>query len=212
MLATQVLASGITHLTDARYFAAWEVDYLAFPLGQNGITWDYLNALREWVEGPAIVAELPRDADEATWSAALREQGITLVLLPYPAPAAAPLRAAGIELLLRLDVAGYHSAEDVADLLGEMPAAKTVILNFEAGGITWADLTAGHPFGLTDLEQLLQKRPCLLRIDLGGQDPKAIKAAYSLTGFAVRGSSEEKVGYKSFDDLDDLFEGLEVFD
>jgi phosphoribosylanthranilate isomerase len=42
--------------------------------------------------------------------------------------------------------------------------------------------------------------------------PKAVNAAYSIAGFAVRGSSEEKVGYKSFDDLDGLFEGLEVFD
>ncbi|MEO0734260.1 MAG: hypothetical protein AAFZ52_15600 [Bacteroidota bacterium] len=90
MLATPVLASGITHLTDARYFAAWEVDYLAFPLGgDDGITWDYLNALREWVEGPAIVAELPADADGATWATALREQSLTLALLPYPAPAVA---------------------------------------------------------------------------------------------------------------------------
>jgi phosphoribosylanthranilate isomerase len=37
-------------------------------------------------------------------------------------------------------------------------------------------------------------------------------AAHPVAGYAVRGSSEEKVGYKSFDDLDALFEGLEVFE
>lgn len=214
MLATKVLASGITHLTDARYFAAWEVDYLAFPLGgENGITWEYLNALREWVEGPAIVAELPADADGPAWAEQLQAQQISLALLPYAAPAAAALLAKGIGLIAAIGIEGYHGTDEVADALGEAPAeALLTLLNFEQGGITWKDLAAGHPFGLEDLNALLAVRPCLLQIDLGGEDPKMLKEAFPLAGFAVRGSSEEKVGYKSFDDLDDLFEGLEVFE
>ncbi|MEM1357152.1 MAG: hypothetical protein AAGF89_03090 [Bacteroidota bacterium] len=214
MLATKVLASGITHLTDARYFAAWEVDYLAFPLGgENGISWEYLNALREWVEGPTIVAELPEGADGAAWAEELRAQQISLALLPYAAPATAPLLAKGIGLIASIGVEGYHGVEDIADALSEATAeAQFILLNFEQGGITWDDLATGHPFGLAGLDQLLATRPCLLQIDLGGANPKALKEAHHLAGFAVRGSSEEKVGYKSFDDLDDLFEGLEVFE
>jgi len=215
MLATKVLASGITHLTDARYFAAWEVSYLAFPLtGAAGITWEYLNALREWVEGPTIVAELPAGIDAADWARVLQEQKVDHALVPHLAPAAAPqtLHDAGITVLTHLPVAGYQSASDIAEALDEHASVSHVVLDFQHGGITWGDLAAGHPFGLAELETLLQKRSCLLQIDLGGQDPKTIKAAYALTGYAVRGSSEEKVGYKSFDDLDDLFEGLEVFE
>jgi phosphoribosylanthranilate isomerase len=51
-----------------------------------------------------------------------------------------------------------------------------------------------------------------LQITLDVHDPIALKDTHPIYGFAVRGSSEEKVGYKSFDDLDDLFEGLETFD
>lgn len=217
MLATKVLATGITHLTDARYFAAWEVDFLAFPIGDGAgenITWTYLNAMREWVEGPAIVAELGNVADGAAWAAQLTENRVKFALLDHTAPASAQnaLHAAEIGLIAHVKVEGYQDTETVREALEEMPQAEYVLLDFTHGGITWDDLAGGQPFSLTELEELLQKRAVLLQIDLGARDPKAVNAAYSLRGFSVRGSSEEKVGYKSFDDLDGLFEGLEVFE
>lgn len=217
MLATKVLASGITHLTDARYFAAWEVDFLAFPIGEGvaeGISWDYLNALREWVEGPTIVAELGQIEDGAAAAELLREQKISTALITSTAPASAPekMTEAGIDIISHVPVSGHQSMEDVADAIANHPSVAFVILDFEHGGITWNDLVTGHPFGLPDLDALLRSRPCLLQISTDGNDPIALKDAHPVSGFAVRGSSEEKVGYKSFDDLDDLFEGLEVFE
>lgn len=217
MLATKVLASGVTHLTDARYFAAWEVEYLAFPVGEGvteGISWDYFHALREWVEVPAIAAELGTIDDAEAWVAILNEQNVDHALVRHPAPAAAAqtFADAGIKMLLHVPVEGYQTAEDVAEALEEGADAGAIVLDFEQGGITLADLEAGNPFGLPELDTLLKKQPCLLQIGLGKTDPIAFKDAHPLAGYAVRGSSEEKVGYKSFDDLDDLFEGLEVFE
>jgi len=217
MLANKVLAHGITHLTDARYFAAWEVDFLAFPLGEgvkNAIGWDYLNALREWVEGPEIVAEIGEVIDGNDWAKVLTGQKIDIALVTSTAPASASdaLRAAGIRVISYVKVEGYQSAEDVAEAIGEHPMAELVVLNFEHGGITYTDLGSGHPFGLDELSGLLKIRPCLLQISLEGADPQKMAATHPLAGYAVRGSSEEKVGYKSFDDLDGLFEGLEVFE
>jgi phosphoribosylanthranilate isomerase len=217
MLATPVLASGITHLTDARYFAAWEVEYLAFPLGDRvaeAISWDYLNALREWVEGPAIVAELGDIDDGDGWAEILNAQQVDIALLSSLAPAAAPekLHAAGIRVITHVAVEGYQSADDVAESVAAHPVAELVVLDFDHGGITWADLAAGYPFGLVELDEILNSRQCLLRIDLSGNDPQEINTAHPIAGYAVRGSSEEKVGYKSFDDIDELFEGLEVFE
>lgn len=217
MLATKVLASGITHLTDARYFAAWEVDYLAFPLGNGvgeAITWDYLNALREWVEGPTIVAELGEIEDGAAWAKVLVEQKITTVLIDSTTSEAASeqLQAAGIQVISHVKVAGYQSAEDVAEAVNTHPEAELVMLDFEAGGITYADLEKGHPFDLDALNDLLELRPALLQISAAGVDASTLAEAHMLAGFSVRGSSEEKVGYKSFDDLDLLFESLEVFE
>ena len=215
MLATKVLASGVTHLTDARYFAAWEVAYLAFPVGEGPgerISWDYVAALREWVEGPAIVAELPPAADPALWLPLLGAHSFTTVLLPSPlAPAAAPLLAAGLEVIARVPVEGYQSAEDVAERLTALPEGALALLDFAAGGITYNDLAAGYPFGTDALESLLRKRDCLLEMAVPADVVKTFVETSAVHGLAVRGSSEEKVGYKSFDDLDDLFEALEIF-
>ena len=215
MLATPVIATGITHLTDARYFAAWEVNHLAFPLGGPvGIDWTTLNAMREWITGPELMVEVDATGDPAGLIEQLRANDIHRLLLPNSAPAASQklLTEAGVELFIRIPVAGYQSLEDVREALAEQAVATAVILDFEAGGITWADLQDGHPFAATALTQLLADRRVYLEISLGATDPKAFAGAYPIAGFAVRGSNEEKVGYKSYDDLDPLFEGLETFE
>ena len=213
MLATKVIATGITHLTDARYFAAWEVDYLAFSLGAGGLDWTTLNAMREWITGPEIAVEPARGyIDTDNFAGQLAEHGVHFAILPNTAPASSQkeLKAAAINVFVTIPVAGYQSADDVLEMIEETSGVG--ILDFEAGGITWQDLQEGTPFGLDALREILASKPVYLQISLGEVDPKVVATDYSILGFAVRGSSEEKVGYKSFDDLDPLFEGLEVFD
>ena len=214
MLATQVIATGITHLTDARYFAAWEVDYLAFPLtGPDAIDWTTLNAMREWITGPELIVEIDGGFAAGGLLSNLRDNDIHRVLTPHTAPASSQkiLTEGGMELFVRVPVAGYQSTDDIAELLVDQVLATAIILDFDGGGITWQDLRAGHPFGLEDLQRLLAGRSIYLEIGLDGNNPKSVASEYPIKGFAVRGSSEEKVGYKSYDDLDPLFEGLEDF-
>jgi phosphoribosylanthranilate isomerase len=216
MLATKVLASGITHLTDARYFASWEVDYLAFPLGDGvteAISWDYLNALREWVEGPEIVAEIGRVDDGTAWTEILATHNIKTVLL-YEDTAdevAETMKAAGITVIRQLMIDQFQTGEDVQATIAEHPTTDLFILGLE-DWVTYQDVAEGAILSIEALDQISRTHQCLLQLNLGGEDPKAIKDRHPIAGFAVRGSSEEKVGYKSFDDIDDLFEGLEVFE
>ena len=60
MLKIKVKASQITNLTDARYFAAKEVEWLSFNFregAENYIDPMKARAMFEWVEGPRIVGE-----------------------------------------------------------------------------------------------------------------------------------------------------------
>ena len=213
MLATKVIATGVTHLTDARYFAAWEVDVVGFDLSENGIDWPAFQAMREWIEGPEIAVEVSEGADAGAVVGEVKSHAVSTILLPAAAYSTygPDLPGTDLRIITIQPVAGYQSAGDVRDTLRESPASAT-ILDFESGGITWGDLLGGHPFGTRELTDLLKDREVYLQIDLAGTDPKAIAAEFPIAGFAVRGSGEEKVGYKSFDDLDPLFEGLEVFD
>ncbi|HMX39199.1 MAG TPA: hypothetical protein PKD78_02690, partial [Saprospiraceae bacterium] len=55
-----IKASGVTNLSDARYFAAREVRFLGFNLDEGSAGYvepSMLHAIREWVEGPLIVGE-----------------------------------------------------------------------------------------------------------------------------------------------------------
>ncbi len=204
MLQTNLLAFGITHLTDARYFAAWDADYLCFPIGPQGLTLDYFVAIREWVEGPTCVVELRRGAGETLTSEAVKQYSISHILLDQDAKPGI-WDNTGVEIIRRIPVAGYQTADDLAELVGA--AAGTVILDFTSGGIAYEDLAEGSPFTIGELQKILGDRPAYLHIDLEAEDAEAAAAVFH--GLALRGSSEEKVGYKSFDDLDDLLEALE---
>ena len=59
MLKIKVKAGSITNLTDARYFAAREVEWLGFPIGSGEglIEPAKVKAIAEWVDGVKIVGE-----------------------------------------------------------------------------------------------------------------------------------------------------------
>jgi len=56
-----VIARQISHLTDARYFAALEVDYISYDLGSSEDAIDEVtySDIAEWVEGPKTLIENP---------------------------------------------------------------------------------------------------------------------------------------------------------
>ena len=60
MLKTKIKASNISNLTDARYYAAWYVDWLGFDLraSENTLSLAEVKAIKEWIEGPVIVGEI----------------------------------------------------------------------------------------------------------------------------------------------------------
>ena len=204
MTTLPLLAHGITHLTDARYFAAWHPDYLCFPVGPGGIAPEYFTAIREWVEGPVCVAELSTEAGAEALQTVWDIPNLTHVMLDYGTDSS-PLTQQSLQPITRLPVAGYHAVLDVADRLAEVP--DPVVLDFTDGGITWSDLVDGHPFSVGLLKELIGERKVYVRIDLTPDE--VVEARDTVYGLALRGSSEEKVGYKSFDDIDDILEALE---
>ena len=63
MLSKIVKAGSITNLTDARFFAAYDVDFIGFnfdPKSPDYISPQNALAIKGWITGPKIVAELIR--------------------------------------------------------------------------------------------------------------------------------------------------------
>lgn len=215
MLKTKVLAGPVEHLTDARYFAAWEVQWLSFPLDpqtEDRVSPEQLAALREWIEGPRIVGifDLTPAGEIDAYARSSELDAIQLGPF-YPLSAAQELAQADWSLLKEVIVEGYSDLDDIEQRIREhAPVVKAIVLNFSKGGITYEDLKDGTPISLDTLRDWCARYPILLDLHAGTRTAADIWVDIRPMGLAVRGGEEEQVGVKNFEELDEFFESLEV--
>lgn len=214
MLQTKVKASSVTNLTDARYFAAREVTWLGFNLDEASDTYvspKMVEAMREWVDGVAFVGEF-NIASAATIKEMVEELKLdalqvgmftnieTLVDLQTNVP-----------VFKELIIEPETSPEFVAEQLELFqPWVRYVILNFTKNNITWAGMQADAAFSGNQLADWCEHYPILLDMNFDKNMLKNLLEALPLQGICVKGGEEEKIGYKSFDELDEIFDILEA--
>lgn len=199
----RIKASRIANLTDARYFAAREVSYLGFCLEEghaNFIEPGVMRAIREWVEGPRVVGEFEHSSAEVVREAASffaldTVQVSRMELLP---------ELAGLEVLLRLS--GIENPEAVAAAWEQaQPYAVCLLVELTSESAR----AAVRARSVTDAwQQVCAQVPVLLDAPLPVGDLAALLRAVQPVGFAVGGSDEERPGFKSFEQIDALFEAL----
>ena len=102
-----------------------------------------------------------------------------------------------------------------ADLLHHLHPVSTdgfwYLLDVRKNGIGWTDIREGRPFELAFLrEQVCARFPIYLSMDFNADEVETVIESLHPLGICVIGGDEEKTGYKSFDELDALFEQLEV--
>ncbi|MBK9336632.1 MAG: hypothetical protein IPM98_08560 [Lewinellaceae bacterium] len=197
-----IKASGITNLTDARYFAAKAVDFLGFNLeeGTEGyLDPMYMKAMREWVQGPKIVGEFDRSqASTVREAAAFFGLDAVQVTRVDDLP-----ELDGLEVILYVPGAGPESVAPV--LRAAAPMVAYFLLDFSQSKLnakridedadTWKALFAEYPI--------------LLDINLPAGSLMHFLQAYQPAGLALRGGAEERVGIKSFEEVDAVFDALE---
>jgi phosphoribosylanthranilate isomerase len=77
-------------------------------------------------------------------------------------------------------------------------------------GLDWAMLNAGGLLSITFLQQLFKEYKTLLALDFPPEAAGNLLALLGPAGLSVSGGGEEKVGFKSFDDLDEILDCLET--
>jgi phosphoribosylanthranilate isomerase len=210
MLKLKIKASQITNLTDARYFAAKEVEWLSFNFTEH--TDNYIEPMRaramfDWVEVPHIIGEFDSfDADAVNfytenWGLKAVQVGESSEIFN--------LKSDYIIKEIIID-----SATTVHILRGMLlPFAGVVAafqLNFELENITFSHLKAGkHPLSINDLLGVCAAFNTILAIDFLLNELDEILAIKPF-GLSLKGGEEERVGVKSFDELDEIFDRLEI--
>ena len=209
MLKLSVKASQITNLTDARYFAAREVEWLGFNLDsgtENAIPPQQVSAIKEWVEGPKIIGEFGLQSPEEIkqLSDYLELDAVQVGLF---ADTEAIHNILNVPILKEI-VIEHQDLEGVKALIDSLASLVEVfILDLEKNNIAWADLTS-ETKGL--LKSLCSEYKILFNLSLSQEELSVFIAQINPFGLVVLGDEEEKVGYKSFDELDNLLNFLET--
>jgi len=215
MLTTTVKASSISNLTDARYFAAWHVDWLGFDLTADGLAvlpLPEVKEIKDWIEGPKIVGEL------AVLDVEQSQQIIDFLALKY------------IQVGMHTPVE-YLNSLNVDSIIKEVIIEPTTtfeelkthlstyfdyvdsfLINFDKNKLDWSAVESGTTLTVAQLQEVCQQYEVFLSIDFTPRNINNILKTMEPLGISVKGGMEEKVGLKSYDELDDLFELLEEED
>lgn len=196
MLKTKVIASSITNLTDARYFAAWEVNWLGFcfdEASENHITPQAMYAMKEWVDGVQFMGEFRgATADEIVEH--VMKLGLDAVQVDEFTGIDVLMELQDIVVFKEINITADADSDFIANLLEQFaPYCAHFIFKLENGlPDSFAAFAEHHSIWLE-----------------GNLSPEKI-AASKFKGICLKGGMEEKVGFKSFDELDEVFEILEA--
>ncbi len=206
MLKTRIKASRITNLTDARYFAAREVAWLDFCLDPGApefVSPQQLHAIKEWVEGPAIVGSFGlQSAEEIATQASYLD--LDAVQVGPFADISSIRRAISVPIMQEMIV------ENLEQPVSWSEDADYVVLDFSKNGFSWDDLQKATTFSPDRLAEWCEQHRILLALDFRPEQAEQILDQIAPHGLSVSGGEEEKVGYKSFDELDEVLDVLEV--
>jgi phosphoribosylanthranilate isomerase len=196
MLKTKIIASQITNLTDARYFAAWGVDYMGFCMdedSENSISPSKVKEIKSWVEGPQFFGEFHTTKSKDYIEFMAKEAELDTVLLGH-----------------NIDHPSIHALENLR-LFQEVNWSEEIIKFDHAEIVIWRTEQEWEDMAATDisfLRAIVQKTQLYLDLPFQTKSLDDILRKINPAGLLVRGSAEEKVGYKSYHDLDEFFEAL----
>ena len=198
----KLIVLNINNLTDARYFAAWNVDYLALqvdPEAEMYVSPEYFHALHAWIEGPQIIL-IPPPNQELQSIADLYSKD-SAFMLDNGKP-----NKINQNYFQRISIQTTSIANEVRNGLSGL--AQGFVLDFSSAGIRWDDLKQNKLGEFEEWKKLFMEFPVYLQMDFGSKEMEEM-IQIGVHGICLSGGEEEKVGVKSFDDLDEIFEKLE---
>ena len=209
MQKLKIKAGALTHLTDARYFAAREVEWLGFnvqPGADHFVDPAKLNAIREWVAGVKTAGEFELARPEYIRDT-IDHCRLDAVHLGHFVPLETALRIEHTSLIKEWIVERPFNPDALEQELNIWSAhAAYQLLNFHAADWSWSALRNNY---LPILRDWCNRHTILIYMDWNVADLKDVLEMLQPEGIQVIGSSEEMTGVKSFDELDEIFDWLD---
>lgn len=182
MLTKIVKAGSITNLTDARFFAAFDVDYIGFcfdPQSPDYISPQNALAIKGWITGPKIVAEFAnQDVDNINNIIQFFEPDIIEVDISFINEIISSAQQKNMPIIARAPKPEVIN-NDILFYVIPIAQQENIIDNYEK-----------YIFDLSDSTDI----------------PTAMSAIHAIQ---LKGSPEQEVGMKSYDKIAELLESIE---
>lgn len=213
MLKTKVKASQVTNLTDGRYFAAWEVEWIGFnfELGTDtSVDIQKMKEIRDWLEGPSFVGEFGlTNAETIRETATFLE--LDYVQINHFTEVETAKAIKDIPIIKEILILKEEDNSTVqSTMIAFNPYVKFFLLDFTKSGISWEEIKSGKYIDFYTLKQICQDYAVILSVDLNTDNLTEVMETLNPYGLNLTGGEEEKVGFKSFDDIDEIIEALYI--
>jgi len=148
MLKIKVFANNVSNLTDARYFAAWEVECLGFNFDQGSESYiapQSMKAIKEWVEGVQFAGEFPfSSADEINEAVELLEVDTVQVGMFTEVEILEKIH--DVKIIKEVVITHEMTSEELEQHLEKYtPHVDFFLLSFEKNSIEWEHLKNENP-------------------------------------------------------------------
>ncbi len=210
-MKAKIKASTISNLTDARYFAARGVDFIGLNINESSesaLKETDVRGIIDWLEGPLIVGEFGMKPAKEILDITKRIglQAIQIEMF-YPVEEIRQLK--GNTLLQEIVLSDQTDIPLIEKIIiTNSPFISLYILNFEKIGMSWKELQANQNL-LNQIRSWSDAVSILLQIPFEAAELHSILALSGVDGFSISGGEEEKIGFKSFDHIDSIFDIIE---
>jgi len=206
------MARGIRHLTDARYFSAWQVDWLGFDLTSDGLdllSLEEVKQIREWIEGPEIIGELDFiDLDKSIQTMDYLDLENILSAMHTPREYLTNL---GKRTLFQEIVVKKNQSADEIEKQMEFYHKEVdyFLLDFQKNDIGWREVKENNRLDFNHIKQLCKNNRVFIDLNFSTGNIQSVLDELKPYGITLKGGLEEKTGYKSFEELDELLALIE---
>jgi phosphoribosylanthranilate isomerase len=201
-LSTLTAVTEINNLSDARYCAGMGVDIIGFNLAEGQATPETVREIAGWLAGVQLAGAFAGTPAEEI-NAIAGQCGLNLVVL-NATYLVDDLRKIDLPVILQVEIHKDSYEKELVQMLALYQPQVQYFLISSNEFQTIDDTNLGF------LQGLALRFPVLLGFGLERENVVSVLEQVKPAGIALKGGHEIKPGLKSFDDLADILETLEV--
>ena len=204
----------ITNLTDARYFAAQGVHWLGFNLNSSDrdyIRPDVIQEIKQWVEGIKFVGQFGL-AEPNSILEVIKGLQLDFVELSYLNSIDTIKQVKEVcPVILNVVLEPSPNEKDLVSLLSKFnDITHSYLIDLEINDIPINRDKNNYSAGEINLNWICNSFPVIINYHKEDPDILQILQDLSIYGLNLKGGEEEKVGFKSYEELDIIFDKIQL--